>query len=208
MKEALIKALRNRNGFTLVEIMIAVGVLGGLTLVLMQVMKSQTKTSVKTQIEADLAQMKTEIQSLINNPANCNANFKGRAAGTIALTSLLRCNIPTVNCKTTGTTTGVVVPQLAVDVTPNWAPGANRYSQKVRIKSISLEIQNTSPPGGTSPLVLTPIVLTVTTEDRMPRVAGESTLKKETVMKFYTTGVYNGTSVVGCPQSLNSTLIY
>ena len=200
----------------MVEVLIAVGVLAAVSLVLMQVMKSQTQTTVKSQVDAEIAQMKTELQSLFNTPSHCNANFIGRASGTVNLTTgqaIQKCDMNiALNqfCRTSQVNTPVAQGKFTVnDAASGWSHVATTYySQRLRVVSVQYVIDNTPPAGGSSLLVLTPVKIQVVAQDRLPRTAGQTTLKSTHEMNFYTTAVYNGANVIGCPQSPNSTLAY
>ena len=69
------KFLKDKNGFTLVEIMIAFSAMAGLILVTMELTKQQKAQIVEAQVESDVAQMKAGIQTILSTPQHCNANF-------------------------------------------------------------------------------------------------------------------------------------
>lgn len=69
------KFLKDKNGFTLVELMIGFGAMAGLMLVTMELTKQQKAQIVEAQVESDVAQMKAKIQAILSTPQHCNANF-------------------------------------------------------------------------------------------------------------------------------------
>lgn len=66
---------KNNSGFTLVELMIVVALLGGLSMVVMQITKDMNKTSLKAQADADIILATNEIVSILSNPRSCAATF-------------------------------------------------------------------------------------------------------------------------------------
>lgn len=66
-----------KSGFSLVEIMVALGLVAGLGMVVMQVMKSSSKGQVDVMNFADYSSIKDEITFLINNSNSCKASLAG-----------------------------------------------------------------------------------------------------------------------------------
>lgn len=79
--------IKNDSGFSLIEIMISIALLGGLGVAAMQL--SQTSSLTKTGLTArnDLEQTVAAIQGVISQPVKCSLNFKGLAPGS-SITSL------------------------------------------------------------------------------------------------------------------------
>ena len=63
------------RGFTLVELMVVAGLLGGLALVMMNISKQSTKSSTKLQFDTDISITTSEINGILSDPAICLATF-------------------------------------------------------------------------------------------------------------------------------------
>jgi prepilin-type N-terminal cleavage/methylation domain-containing protein len=59
------------RGFTLIEVMIAAALLGGLSLVFMQLTKDTTKSSAKYQMDSDITLTTNEINAILSDPQKC-----------------------------------------------------------------------------------------------------------------------------------------
>jgi prepilin-type N-terminal cleavage/methylation domain-containing protein len=70
---------KNNRGFTLVEILIAAAMMGGLSLVLMQMNKTTVKSTAKSQFDTDVLLTTNEINGILSNPVQCLATFKTTA---------------------------------------------------------------------------------------------------------------------------------
>lgn len=75
---SLVKIFNNR-GFTLVEIMVALAVVAGVSTVIMQTTKETNKTSVKFQTDVEATEIANDIMSELANPATCAANLGGKS---------------------------------------------------------------------------------------------------------------------------------
>ncbi|MDD4973675.1 MAG: tail fiber domain-containing protein [Bacteriovorax sp.] len=62
---------KNNRGFSLVELMIVVGMLGGLSLVVMNITKQSNKSSTKFQFDSDVTLTTNEINGILSDPAKC-----------------------------------------------------------------------------------------------------------------------------------------
>lgn len=69
--------ISKKSGFSLVELMIAAGLIGGLSLIFMQVLKSGNKGQIDVMNFADYSSMRDEINFLISNPRSCKASLAG-----------------------------------------------------------------------------------------------------------------------------------
>lgn len=67
----------SKSGFSLVELMIVAGLVGGLALVVMQVLKSSSKGQVDVQNFADYSSLRNEANFLISSPNSCKASLGG-----------------------------------------------------------------------------------------------------------------------------------
>ena len=66
-----------KSGFSVVEIMVAIGLITGLGMVVMQVMKSSTKGQVDVMNFADYSSLKDEATFLVGNANSCKASLEG-----------------------------------------------------------------------------------------------------------------------------------
>ena len=66
-------------GFSLVEIMVALGLLGGLTVFMLNITQQSAKTSAKTQLDFDVTLTNNEINAILSNPAKCLGTFASTA---------------------------------------------------------------------------------------------------------------------------------
>jgi len=73
---------KNNRGFSLVELMIVVGMLGGLSLVVMNINKQSTKSSAKLQFDSDVTLTTNEINGILSDPAKCLATLGSTASPT------------------------------------------------------------------------------------------------------------------------------
>lgn len=69
------KKIKNNSGFTLIEIMIATGILAVLAYVGMQLTKSQSKAFTKNSFDNEISMITNEINGLLNDPAICLATL-------------------------------------------------------------------------------------------------------------------------------------
>ena len=75
------KFLKNKSGFTLMELMMVTGMLALFTLAVTELIRGQKALVIESEIAADMTQMKAEIQSLLSSHQHCNANFSKKALG-------------------------------------------------------------------------------------------------------------------------------
>jgi prepilin-type N-terminal cleavage/methylation domain-containing protein len=72
----------NDRGFTLVEIMIAAAMVGGLSLVLLQMNKVTVKSTAKSQFDTDVLLTTNEINGILSDPIKCLATLQTTATPT------------------------------------------------------------------------------------------------------------------------------
>jgi Tfp pilus assembly major pilin PilA len=75
-----LSSLKKESGFSLVEIMVAAGMIGGIALALMQMQKNATRTSSEFEGKMDIAGIQNEIQQILAVPENCLQTFVGKNA--------------------------------------------------------------------------------------------------------------------------------
>ena len=180
------------------EVLVAVGILGVLTLAMLQMTKSQSDQSVNAKIATDISQIKVQIQSIITNPPHCNANFFGKT-GAISATSVYQCSTYTAGaCRTTGS------PQSKIPVNSSSWTGTGSSSERVRVSSLSLSVVSVAVPSGLTSVMSTGMI-TATFQAK----ALNGRVKTEDPITFNTPVVINSAgTVLGCPKSWNSTEVY
>lgn len=73
--------LKKESGFSLVEVLIAVGLMGGLALFLMQQQDTSTKMQTKMRFDQDLNTVNNSIQTMLAKRAVCTLTLSGRRVG-------------------------------------------------------------------------------------------------------------------------------
>ena len=192
LQNILAKFLKTNKGFTLVEVMIASAVMGGLGLVMMEITKQQSTQGVEYQITADVAQMKADVQSILSNPANCNANFFQKVGGTSTPVAIYKCS-----SFASGGCSGSGAPVAYINVNNASWTNTGSMSSRVRLSALSMYVQGMQASGANR---LTFATLTATFQKKTMK-----TTKSEN-FTFSIPVIYDGTKVVGCPKSWNSTV--
>lgn len=77
MKDYVARLLRNQIGFSMVQALVGLGVVGGLSLVVAQLGKQTGQTQVAASANYAIAEATAEIQSLLSNRQNCADTFQG-----------------------------------------------------------------------------------------------------------------------------------
>jgi prepilin-type N-terminal cleavage/methylation domain-containing protein len=186
---------KNQKGFTLVEVLIAAGILGGVALVMLQLTKDQSTQSAKNKFNVDLAQFKTEVQTILQSPAHCQANFYNKTSGTSNPTSIYSCNTTTAGaCRP-----GVPVSKFPV-YTTDWNPTSTKISDRIRISGISMTI---SPAVTGTALSSATVVVSLQTRPNLSQ-----TVSTNESVSISVPVVMTASTVIGCPKSFNSTLTY
>lgn len=75
----------NNKGFSLVELMASMVIMGVILMNLTAMMHNQNIASLKIQSEYDMATTLNDIGNLLSNPGNCKTNLLQRGTGTISL---------------------------------------------------------------------------------------------------------------------------
>jgi hypothetical protein len=71
----------SENGFSLVQVMVSVGIMGGLALMMMTMMENQTKQQKTIELNSEKNDIKAIIKQVISNLGACNATFIGMSPG-------------------------------------------------------------------------------------------------------------------------------
>lgn len=180
------KTLNCQRGFSLVEILVGVAMLGGLSVAVMNMTKQQSKLSTKSQIDGDVAEVSARILNALNSPRFCDVNFNGRAiAGTLPSLQLIGAT------HTLGTAAGSTWnPTSAANVTP-----------RLRLNTATYNVTDATPVSG-NPRSLALLSLVVNFESKYLE------LERKTFAKTFTaTVIVTGTgTILGCPKTWNSTV--
>lgn len=73
---------KNSRGFSLVELMVMIALLGGLSLIVMNITKESAKSSTKFQFDSDVTLTTNEINGILSDPAKCLSTFASTATPT------------------------------------------------------------------------------------------------------------------------------
>ncbi len=196
----------NRKGFTLMELMVSVGLLGIVSLGVLQLMRMQSTLQINSQIDGDFAVLNTQIVSVLAAPQNCNANFYGRTT-----TSTYANNLG----NTAGATQGIYECSSGTGCKPNtiilkwpaqsasWDQATTKVSDRVRITAVQYMVNSTSS------TALSSLQLKVTMQSKRVKAGGNGQADIKTVDKVYSVPVVvSGTSILGCPKASNTTVLY
>jgi len=72
-------SLKPETGFSLVELMIVIGLIGGLSLVVMNLTKLSNKSAAKYQFDTEITLITSEINAILSDPVKCTATFQANA---------------------------------------------------------------------------------------------------------------------------------
>lgn len=70
--------MHKQAGMSIMEIMVAMGLLGILSLGAMELMKNMNKSALSGELAVDVNQAYSEIQKIMSNPSHCTGNLEGR----------------------------------------------------------------------------------------------------------------------------------
>ena len=166
----------DNRGFSLVSVLVAAGLLGGLSVVMLEFSKQSSKSTVKYQFDTDINQITNEISAILSDPNRCLTTFTNATQG------------PLVNDVAT-TPTANRSPITSIAIKPSTtrkyqtigAGGTVGYGNaKVKIKSYGL-----------SAITANEATLTITFENR--KILGTSDVTRE--IKLYVEG---GTPITAC----------
>lgn len=82
----------NNNGLSLVEVIIAAALLGGLGVVAMKLKQNMSKTVATASSGSEMISITSDIRTILSNPRNCEYTFGGKNPNTAAgaITNVVR----------------------------------------------------------------------------------------------------------------------
>jgi len=80
---------KNNRAFSLVELMVTIGLLGGLSLIVMNLTKESTKSSTKYQFDSEIILITNEINGILSDPNKCITTFTNATQATPPATPVL-----------------------------------------------------------------------------------------------------------------------
>jgi hypothetical protein len=80
--------MQNANGFSLISILVAASLLGGLSMVVMEIGKQSTKSTAKMNFDTEVSQITNEINGILSDPTSCK-----NTVAQSSVTSIIK-NIP------------------------------------------------------------------------------------------------------------------
>lgn len=177
----------NQSGFSLVEILVGVAMLGGLSLAVINMTKQQAKLSTKSTIDGDVSEISARILNALNSPTYCETNFRTKPTGTNQPLTTLAVIGKVISSQTSGSA---------------WVAGsAGNITDRLRMNTATYSVGDITPavPGQRS---LAALALTVQFETTALENA-----RKNITKTFSATVLVDGTTtIIGCPKSWNSTL--
>lgn len=81
--------LRNERGFSLVSVLVAIGLTGVLSLILMSLFDRQTQQQKKMLVDAEFTEIINHIQTVLSKKESCNSTFMGKKKGQLIYRLLL-----------------------------------------------------------------------------------------------------------------------
>lgn len=197
--------------------MVAVGILGLLSLVMLQMMRDQSLLSSRSSLDTDLAQAKAQILSYLTSPNHCNSNFYGKPL-TGNPTAVYKCS--TSQCHGSGAVTAIPVVAGGTSSTDAlWSQATTGISSKVRISSISYAVpavkSDADPQYKGTISILTYTVNFQTRLESSTAKAAEmksatelGSLKVDFKVPVIVNGSISPQLIIACPTSWNSTVPY
>lgn len=206
---------KNQKGFTLTEIMVAVAIMGGFSLGIMQMTGGLSKLTSKSNIDSDLAQANAQIMTYFTTPNHCNANFSGLPVGSISPIAIYSCAASSCLGANNNTPPAKIMIPIVTGWTSvndaKWTQSITGISTKIRIVGLSFTVSPVTVTAGTYPYALSTLRYSVTYQTRLDATA----LNYRVIVKdFFVSVVVNGpigaqaNKIVGCPKAWNSTVPY
>jgi hypothetical protein len=88
------KPMRNQKGLSAVQMIVGLGLMGGLLMATMNLVNTQQKLGKSSAHEFELIYLADDIRNLLSNPVNCRASFKGRNSKRATITALKKVVYP------------------------------------------------------------------------------------------------------------------
>lgn len=216
------QVFKNQKGFTLPEVLIAAGIMGGIAVALTVLMKQQADQSTRSNQDSALALAKSEIIAMLANPANCNANLKSAtiSATKTPVTSLKTCASSASNprCSTALAPADVIEKYPATAASASWTNTGvldNRLKvTKIERSIVPVTVSGTCPTPPCRGLTTANFHITFTRRNLVQNSAGTTSeqfqeIKPEFVVPaIVVVSSAAPTVVAGCPKSWNSTELY
>jgi archaellum component FlaG (FlaF/FlaG flagellin family) len=81
-------SVKNQNGFSLISVVVAAALLGGLSMVMMQMGKQSTKTTAKMNFDTEVNQITNEINGILSDPTSCTQTVKNASPPTFIIKNI------------------------------------------------------------------------------------------------------------------------
>jgi hypothetical protein len=75
------KLLKTESGFSLVSVLVAIGLTGVLATILMNLSEQQARQQKKAMVDGELTEILTHFRSILSNAESCNATFMNKKKG-------------------------------------------------------------------------------------------------------------------------------
>lgn len=182
------KIFNNQSGLSLVEILVGVGMLGGLSVAVINMTKQQAKLSTQSQIDGDVSEASARILNALNSPKYCDDNFAGKAFSG-SFTAAIPLSV----------IGGTIKPQTSGSAWDHTASAGN-ITNRLRMNSASWSVTPSSYATRSLAILNLNVVFETTAIEN----------KRKTINKTFTATVIvtNAAPIVGCPKTWNSTVRY
>lgn len=129
---------QSNKGFSLLEVMIVCAMMGGMSLVMNQMMQTMTKTNIKFQSDNEQLLTMNEINSILSSPANCLATLGGKnALSDLTVDSVSRKGVKKFNINVKfGNANTMILEYSITSTTTNIAANSAKLSVKFDKKKI------------------------------------------------------------------------
>jgi Tfp pilus assembly major pilin PilA len=81
-------SIKKQNGFSLISVLVAAGLLGGLSMVMMQMGKQSTKATAKMNFDTEVNQITNEINGILSDPASCTSTVTNASPPTFIIKNI------------------------------------------------------------------------------------------------------------------------
>lgn len=122
--------VKNSRGFTLAEVMVALGISGIVSMGAMSLIEMTNKSYVEMEYQAELTSFQNEVGRILSNNAHCSATLSGLATPSSATNFT---NIPNFNRMTSGGATRIE--NLSAQV-GGFQSVANKYGKRIVVRRV------------------------------------------------------------------------